>query len=68
MAGAVVVLGDAAGEAGAEGADDDGTGPGAAVQDARATAAEAAARRGKVLLGLSRRCWNKAINTMLPLH
>jgi hypothetical protein len=67
VAGAVVVLGDAAGEAGAEGADD-GTGPGAAVQDAKATAAEAAARRGKVLLGLSRRCWNKAINTMLPLH
>ena len=48
MAGAVVVLGVAV-AAGAEGADDDGTGPGAAVQDVRATAAEAAARRGKVL-------------------
>jgi hypothetical protein len=48
VAGAVVVLGVAV-AAGAEGADDDGTGPGAAVQEVRATAAEAAARRGKVL-------------------
>ncbi|TPV52201.1 hypothetical protein FJ661_06300 [Pseudarthrobacter phenanthrenivorans] len=48
VAGAVVVP-VAVGGAGAEGADDDGTGPGAAVQEARATAAEAAARAGKVL-------------------
>jgi hypothetical protein len=53
VAGAVVVLGVAVAAAAegaeAEGADDDGTGPGAAVQDVRATAAEAAARTGKVL-------------------
>ncbi|WP_344672533.1 hypothetical protein [Pseudarthrobacter polychromogenes] len=49
MAGAVVVLGVAVTEGAgrADGANDDGAGPGAAVQEARATAAEAAAMKGR---------------------
>jgi hypothetical protein len=50
VAGAAVVLGVALAE-GADGVDgaDDGTGPGAAVQDARAAAAVAAAKTGRDL-------------------
>ncbi|GKV71508.1 hypothetical protein NCCP2145_08890 [Pseudarthrobacter sp. NCCP-2145] len=46
VADAVVVRGVGVAK-GADGADDDGAGPGAAVQDARATAAEAAAMKGR---------------------
>jgi hypothetical protein len=50
VAGAVVVLGVALAEgAGRVDGADDGTGPGAAVQDAKARAAEAAARKGRDL-------------------
>ena len=66
-----VVRGVGEGEAEAEGAalaaGDDGAAPGEALQEASARA-DTAARRGMVLCGLSRKCWNGDIITRLPLR